>query len=65
MRGSLLASGVLVDAGLTYRLAIDYVFTSPSMAADVMLGRSSNGREMWHDKAGKTLKAIQEQAATS
>jgi hypothetical protein len=63
MRASLLASGVLVDVGPTYRLALDDVFTSPSMAADVMLGRSSNGREIWRDKAGKTLKAIQEQAA--
>ena len=38
----------------------DYVFSSPSTAAGVILGRSSNGRTEWKDASGRTLKAIQE-----
>lgn len=38
----------------------DYTFTSPSLAAQVVLGRSANGRIDWKDGSGKTLKALQE-----
>jgi hypothetical protein len=38
----------------------DYVFSSPSTAAGVVLGRSSNGRTEWKDSQGRTLKTIQE-----
>jgi hypothetical protein len=38
----------------------DYVFSSASTAAGVILGRSANGRTEWKDVQGRTLKAIQD-----
>jgi hypothetical protein len=43
-----------------YRFAQDYVFSSPSTAAAVVLGRSANGRIEGKDAQGRTLKALQE-----
>jgi len=59
-RSVLIQNGVLVEVGAIYRLTQDYTFNSPSTAAAVMLGRSSNGRTDWKDATGTTLKAIQE-----
>jgi len=61
---ALVAQGVLEDAGDFYRLTQDYTFNSPSTAAGVLSGRSANGREEWKDAMGRTLKEIQEAAAT-
>jgi hypothetical protein len=60
LRGALLSKGVLQDSGAVYRLTQDYTFNSPSTAAGVLLGRSSNGRVEWKDAKGRTLKEIQE-----
>lgn len=58
-RQSLVEQGILVpDVGLL-RLTQDYTFDSPSTAASVMLGRSSNGREAWKDAGGRALKELQ------
>jgi hypothetical protein len=62
LRASLVAAGVLVDAGESYRLSQDYTFSSPSFASAVMLGRTSNGRAEWKADDGRTLKTIQDQA---
>lgn len=35
-----------------YRFSQDYVFSSPSTAAAVVLGRSANGRIEWKDAKG-------------
>lgn len=64
LRRSLLARDVLALAGATYRLTQDYTFNSPSTAAGVLLGRSSNGRVEWRDVQGRSLKEIQEQATS-
>ncbi|MDP1650160.1 MAG: GIY-YIG nuclease family protein [Rubrivivax sp.] len=40
------------------------VFTSPSTAAAVLLGRSANGRNEWKDAQGRPLKELQAQEAT-
>lgn len=64
-RQTLIENGVLVKAGENYRFTQDYVFSSPSMAADVVFGRSSNGRIEWKDAQGRTLKALQELEAQS
>ena len=37
----------------------DYLFSSPSAAAAVIMGRSANGLLEWKDKSGKTLKEIE------
>ena len=59
LRKALLNQGILEDAGTVYRLVQDYIFSSPSAAADVLLGSSSNGRTEWKDAEGRSLKEIQ------
>lgn len=39
----------------------DYEFRSPSTAANIILGRSSNGRIEWKDKNGKTIAQNEEE----
>lgn len=64
LRQELIANGVLAPASDAppdgYRFTQDYVFSSPSTAAAVVLGRSANGRIEWKDGHGQTLKALQE-----
>lgn len=62
LRESLTAAGVFVAEGNCLRLTQDHVFGSPSLAAMVLLGRTSNGRIEWKSKAGVTLRDLQEQA---
>ncbi len=38
----------------------DYVFRASSPAAEIILGRSENGRRVWKDETGKTLADLQE-----
>ena len=59
LRKDLLAQGILEDDGAIYRLVKPYVFSSPSTASGVLLGRSSNGRIEWKDADGRSLKDIQ------
>lgn len=62
-RKDLLRQGVLersADAG--FHLTQDYLFSSPSTAASVVMGRNANGRIEWKDKSGRTLREIQEAA---
>lgn len=61
LRQELIKNGVLVPSGDYYEFSQDYVFSSPSTAAAVVLGRSSNGRVEWKDASGRTLKVMQEQ----
>src|SRR5262249_32718399 len=49
-RNSLVERGILVAEGDLLRLTQDYTFDSPSTAAGVLLGRSSNGRTEWQDE---------------
>jgi hypothetical protein len=51
-RDGLMADGSVIDLTLTK----DVLFNSPSLAAAVVLGRSSNGLVEWKLKTGKTLK---------
>lgn len=59
LRQELIGNGVLERDGDLFRFAQDYVFSSPSTAAAVILGRSANGRVEWKDAGGRTLKALQ------
>lgn len=59
LRQELIGNGVLERDGDHFRFAQDYVFSSPSTAAAVILGRSANGRIEWKDAGGRTLKALQ------
>ena len=53
-RKQLLAGGIIQNNVFTQ----DYVFTSASAAASVLLGRSSNGRREWAKLDGRTLAQI-------
>lgn len=46
------------------RLSRNYVFDSPSSAASVLSGGSKNGRVVWKDASGRTLKENQEVTAS-
>lgn len=63
LREELIGNGVLEPENGHFRFTQDYVFSSPSTAAAVILGRSANGRIEWKDGAGRTLKSRQEQLA--
>ncbi len=59
LRRGLVENRVLNQEGSHFSLSQDYEFSSPSTAAGVMLGRSANGRVMWRDDQGQTLKQLQ------
>ena len=61
LRRELRNQGLLRDAGDTYEFIDDYTFSSPSTAAGIVLGRAANGRTIWKDAAGRTLRDLQEQ----
>jgi len=63
LRIQLVKSGVLGKVGEKLQFTQDYTFSSPSLAAAVILGRQSNGRTEWKDDNGKTLKELQEAQA--
>lgn len=54
LRDRLIQEGVVDDL---FRFTKDYLFTSPSLAAAVVLGRSANGRIEWVNQEGLTIKA--------
>jgi hypothetical protein len=60
LRKDLLKSGILAANGPALQFTQDYVFSSPSYASSVILGRTSNGRTDWKDATGRTLKELQE-----
>jgi hypothetical protein len=63
LRVQLLKNGVLAAEKDRLRFTQDYTFTSPSLAAQVVLGRSANGRTEWRDVNGTSLKQLQEAQA--
>jgi Domain of unknown function (DUF4357) len=63
IRKDLLEQGVLVERDGKLVFTQDRVFNSPSTAASVVLGRANNGRVLWEDENGRTLKDIQREAA--
>jgi hypothetical protein len=62
LRNTLVERGVLVRNQDRYVFAQDYTFDSPSGAAQVIQGRTANGRIDWKDEHGTTLKELQERA---
>lgn len=57
LRSSLIEKGI-IDENL--KLTRDYIFTSPSLAAAVVMGRNANGRTEWKNEEHKTIKDIEE-----
>lgn len=56
LRQKLINEGVIVDKGDYFEFPDDYIFTSPSTAASMVLGRNANGLVEWKQKDGKTLR---------
>lgn len=61
LRNKLIYKKILVEEGDYLVLKKDFVFTSPSTASTVLLGRSSNGLLDWKLSNGKSLKAVLEE----
>lgn len=62
-RAALEADGVLMREGDHLVFVRDWVFASPSGAACVIFGRSSNGWDVWRDQSGRTLDQVERNAA--
>ena len=56
LRQNLVNQGVLIDKGEYLEFLDDYIFSSPSTASSIVLGRNSNGLTEWKLKDGTTLK---------
>ena len=61
LRGKLLETNILIENGDKLEFAEDAIFSSPSAAANMVLGRNSNGFTEWVTETGKTFKQIQEE----
>ena len=59
-RNLLVNEKVLEVSGGHFVFTQDYSFSSPSKAAEMVLGRSANGRVEWKTSSGKTLKELQD-----
>ncbi len=57
-REELIANKTLTDAGDHYVFARDFEFSSPSAAGATVRGGSTNGLTAWKNKAGQTLKDL-------
>lgn len=58
-RQKLIDEKVLVDKGDFFEFSDDYIFSSPSKAAVIVMGRNANGLTEWKNKDGKTLKEFE------
>ena len=61
MRRKLAEEKILVPEGNVYKFAVDHIFSSPSGAASVVLGRQANGWIEWKYKDGRTLDKVKRQ----
>jgi hypothetical protein len=59
LRTSLIENGVLSDKGDDLNFEADYVFSTPSAAAAIVMGRAANGLIEWKTDSGQTLKALE------
>jgi len=64
-RQKLIDEAVLVNKGEYFEFSDDYIFSSPSTAAVMVMGRNANGLTEWKNKDGKTLKEFEASDKTS
>ena len=57
IRNRLIEKGI-IDQNFIFNS--DYIFTSPSVSAAVVMGRNANGRTEWRNSKGKSIKDIEE-----
>lgn len=55
LRNKLIENGIIDDQ---FCFTKDYIFSSPSSAASIVMGRSANGLTEWQTETGDTLKKI-------
>ena len=60
-RENLRGEGTLIEENDSLVFTEDHPFDSPSGAAGVVLGRSSNGWREWKDRKGRTLDELERQ----
>lgn len=58
-RQKLIAEGLLMDKGNYLEFPDDFIFSSPSTAASIVLGRNANGLTEWKLKDGRSLKEFE------
>ena len=58
LRNQLIKDDILINNGKHLSFNKNYVFSSPSTAGGVVLGRSTNGWTTWKSKDGKTLDEV-------
>lgn len=59
LRQKLIDEGVLLNKGAYLEFPEDYIFSSPSTAASIVLGRNANGLTEWKEKDVRTLKEFE------
>lgn len=59
LRQKLIDQNVLIYKGEYFEFTEDYIFSSPSTAAVMVMGRNANGLTEWKQKDGKTLKEFE------
>ena len=65
LRQKLIDEGVLVNKIEYFEFSDDYIFSSPSTAAVMVMGRNANGLSEWKLKDGKTLKEFETNEKTA
>jgi hypothetical protein len=64
-RNKLIVDLVLVDKGEFLEFTEDYIFSSPSTAAVMVMGRNANGLTEWKNSEGKTLREFETEYETA
>ena len=64
-RDQLVTEGIMVALDGAYVFTRDHLFSSPSMAALAVMGRSANGWLEWKAANGKTLDELKRQTVIS
>lgn len=59
LRESLIRKGIMRLVGDVYEFTEDFIFSSPSTAAAVVMGRNANGLLEWKLSGGETLKEFE------
>ena len=59
VRQKLIDKGILKEEGDIYLFTDDFLFSSPSAAAAIVVGRSANGWTGWKTNEGKTLDEVE------
>ena len=62
LRGALIAEGVIQVDGDALVFLKDHLFSSPSTAGCVLVGRSTNGRNAWMNKDRVTINELEQRA---